>query len=97
VNTAVSGETFNVGCGSRTTLLDVVGHLNELLGTGLQPTQAARRDGDVMHSQADITKAAELLGYRPTSTVREGLASTAEWFAQRPATELATAKERVDV
>ena len=39
------------------------------------------REGDVRHSLADVSRAAELLGYRPATDFREGLASTLEWFA----------------
>jgi UDP-N-acetylglucosamine 4-epimerase len=40
------------------------------------------RAGDVRHSQADIGKAASLLGYAPTHRVAEGLDIAAPWYAQ---------------
>ena len=41
------------------------------------------RDGDVRHSQADITKAKKLLGYRPTHKVRDGLKATVGWYLNK--------------
>ena len=38
------------------------------------------RAGDVMHSQADITKAGRLLGYVPTHRIRLGLEQTVDWY-----------------
>ncbi len=72
-----SGEVINVACGARVTLLELVGHLNRLLGKRLEPAFAPPRPGDVRHSQADLTRSATLLGYRPTVDFAEGLARTA--------------------
>jgi UDP-glucose 4-epimerase len=72
-----SGEVINVACGARVTLLELVEHLNRLLGKRLEPAFAPSRPGDVRHSQADLTRAAALLGYRPTLDFPEGLARTA--------------------
>ena len=75
----VGGEVFNVACGQRYTLLDLVASLNKILGTNIQPTFGDPRPGDVKHSLADISKARELLGYEPAFTFEEGLERTAAW------------------
>ena len=75
----VGGEVFNVACGRRYTLLDLVAALNTILGTSLEPTFGPRREGDVMHSLADIEKARRLLGYEPSTTFEEGLERTVAW------------------
>jgi len=75
------GEAMNVGCGGRISLLALVEVLNELLGSRLEPLFAAPRPGDVRHSEADISKAARLIGYRPRVGLREGLAATVDWLA----------------
>jgi UDP-glucose 4-epimerase len=77
------GEAINVGCGRRTTLIEVVDILNDLLGANLQPVFLSARVGDVRDSEAAISKAKHLLGYRPTVNFREGLASTIQWFAEK--------------
>jgi UDP-glucose 4-epimerase len=53
-----------------------VEELNRLLGTDFEPAHAAPRAGDVRHSQADITRARQDLGYEPTVSFREGLRLT---------------------
>jgi nucleoside-diphosphate-sugar epimerase len=78
-----AGQALNVGCGSRTTLLELVSILNALLETTIVPTFSAPRPGDVKHSHADIDLAERLLGYRPSVTVQAGLARTVRWFAER--------------
>ena len=59
--------------------------INGLLGTNIQPDFLPPRRGDVRHSQADISKARDLLGYRPEVAVTEGLARTVAWFSRREA------------
>jgi hypothetical protein len=59
-------------------VLDLVAHLNHLLGTDLQPLFAAARAGDVRHSQAHISAARRDLGYDPSVSFPEGLRLTLE-------------------
>jgi len=87
-----TGETYNIGCDDRVTLLDVVALLNELLDQNLDPQFGPHREGDVMHSQAAITKSEKLLEYRPHTTFREGLARTVQWFERRSPNELVVGK-----
>jgi UDP-glucose 4-epimerase len=79
----VGGRVYNVACGQRTTLLELVQFLNELLGTAIVPTYTAPRPGDVKHSQADIQRARAELGYRPTTDVPAGLDRCLAWWTQR--------------
>lgn len=72
----VSGETFNVGCGSRITVNELVETLNEKLGTEIDPIYDDPRPGDVRHSTADISKAREQLGYEPTVDFETGIERT---------------------
>ena len=82
----VGGEVFNVACGQRFTLLDLVAALNKILGTSLEPTFGPRRQGDVMHSLADIEKARQLLGYEPSTSFEAGLERTVIWGRVRATT-----------
>ena len=75
-----SGEVFNVACGERTTVNGLVDHLNDILGTDIQPVHDDPRPGDVRHSEADISKARNLLGYEPLVRVRQGLEKTVEYY-----------------
>jgi UDP-glucose 4-epimerase len=70
------GKVYNIGNGRSTTILDLVGHLNRLLGTKVSPQHAPARAGDVRQSEADITRARRDLGYEPAVPFEEGLART---------------------
>ncbi|MHC4959864.1 MAG: NAD-dependent epimerase/dehydratase family protein [Planctomycetota bacterium] len=74
------GELFNIGTGSRITVNGLVNMINGILGKEIQPKYEEARPGDIRHSLADTTKAQEMLGYRPRTTVMDGLASTIEWY-----------------
>jgi nucleoside-diphosphate-sugar epimerase len=80
---AALGNTYNVACGERVSLLELVARINALFGTALEPVHAAPRAGDVKHSLADISLAARDLGYRPAIGLDEGLARTAAWFRKK--------------
>lgn len=79
-------QLYNAAVNARTTLNE----LFEMLRRGLLPfhphLEGAKpiyrdfRPGDVMHSQADISKAERLLGYRPTHTLQQGLGAALAWY-----------------
>jgi UDP-glucose 4-epimerase len=77
---AAVGNVYNVGNGASTTVLDLVKHLNDQLGSKIQPSHGPPRPGDVRHSQADITLARRDLGYEPAVSFVEGLRRTLEWY-----------------
>jgi UDP-glucose 4-epimerase len=77
----VAGRVFNVGTGRQTTVLDLVGALNRLLGTNLVPQHGPVRPGDVRHSRADIARARRELGFAPSVAFEEGLAHTLRWMS----------------
>ena len=75
-----SGEVINVATGGRVSLLEVWEQLCRLTDSTATPQFGPAREGDVRDSQADITKAGRLLGYRPSVPFEDGLARTVEWF-----------------
>jgi UDP-glucose 4-epimerase len=79
---AAVGKVYNIGAGGRTSVLDLVEHLNQLLGTRVEPVFAPARPGDVRHSQADISRARRDLGYEPKVSLVEGLEQTLEAYRQ---------------
>lgn len=79
----LGGEVLNVGCGGRYSLNQLVQFLNELTGQDRRPQYAPSREGDVRHSQADIARTREVLGYAPQVDFRAGLAHTLEWYRQQ--------------
>jgi nucleoside-diphosphate-sugar epimerase len=76
----VTGEAFNVGCGGRKTVNELVDVINELLGTDISPRYDSPRPGDVRHSHADISKSRDLLGYEPATEFSDGLERTIEYY-----------------
>jgi UDP-glucose 4-epimerase len=76
----VAGEAINVGCGDRTSLLELIGLMNDIIGTSIEPEFADPRPGDVRDTEASIDKARDLLGYAPEVDLREGLERTVAWF-----------------
>ena len=75
-----SGEVINVATGGRISLNDLFRTMRELAGGTVEPTYAEARAGDVRDSQADISKAARILGYKPIVSFEDGLAKTLEWY-----------------
>jgi len=69
----VAGEVFNIACGERYTLTDLVASINSLIGKKVEPIFDGTRPGDVKHSLAGIEKAQTLLGFKVVKTFMEGL------------------------
>jgi nucleoside-diphosphate-sugar epimerase len=70
------GEAYNIACGERISLNELVAILAGFAEREVKPAHAAHRPGDIKHSLAGIDKAKQLLGYRPSVPVREGLRRT---------------------
>jgi UDP-N-acetylglucosamine 4-epimerase len=80
-------EVYNVAVGDITTLDALVEHIKSILASHRvryeRPTiYRDFRAGDVRHSQADISKAAQRLGYVPSHRIREGLETAMSWYLQ---------------
>ncbi|MTI51795.1 MAG: Vi polysaccharide biosynthesis UDP-N-acetylglucosaminuronic acid C-4 epimerase TviC [Alcanivorax sp.] len=81
------GEVYNVALSTRTTLNELFAAIREELdgfsiGGTRSPEYRDFRPGDVRHSQADINKARDSLGYIPSHTVAQGLAVAMPWYVQ---------------
>jgi len=77
------GESFNVACGGRISLLDLVETVNKILGKKVNPKFDPPRPGDILHSQADISKAEKLLGWKPRVGFADGIAKTIAWYQRQ--------------
>src|SRR4051794_1781580 len=71
-----SGHAYNIACGGEYSLLDLLEHLREILGASIDPEFTEPRPGDVRHSCADVTAAANELEWRATVGFRDGLERT---------------------
>jgi nucleoside-diphosphate-sugar epimerase len=76
----VSGRAFNVACGGRYSLLDLLDKMKQIIGSDIQPIHEPARAGDVRDSQASIEAAASAFGYRVKVDFDEGLRRTVNWF-----------------
>jgi nucleoside-diphosphate-sugar epimerase len=79
-----AGEVINVATSRRISLNELFAVLKKLTGSSLTPTHGPARAGDVRDSQADISKAQQVLGYRPQVSLEEGLKRTLAWVQTQP-------------
>lgn len=80
-------QVYNVAYNARTSLNELFDYLAKALGNNgvvydKQPVYADFRAGDVRHSQADISKAKQLLGYDPMHNIVQGLEVSMPWYTQ---------------
>ena len=79
-------QVYNIAVGDRTTLAELYGMMRTLLSGRFAhvathaPEYVDFRRGDVRHSQADISKAATLLGYAPTHRINDGMQEAMDWY-----------------
>lgn len=79
----VAGEAFNIAYGGREYLIDVYNSLCKALGKDIKPIFGPNRKGDIKHSNADISKAKEMLGYNPSWSFETGIDAAIEWYKDR--------------
>src|SRR5215831_188974 len=80
---AAAGKFFNVACGGRYTLLDLLSKIKESLKSDIEPVHESPRPGDVRDSQASIDAAKSILGYQVLVDFDEGLRRTVAWYRGR--------------
>lgn len=75
-----AGQAYNIAYGGREFLIDIYHELCKVLGKEIEPIFGPDRPGDIKHSNADIGKARELLGYEPDYDFAKGLSLSIEWY-----------------
>ena len=86
-NKEISGQIVNCACNRKTSLNDLLSLLKKELrelGTEFKdtpPEYLGFRKGDIRHSQANISKAADNLGYAPEYYIEEGLKESIRWYS----------------
>lgn len=76
----VTGAVFNIGGGSRVSVLEVLRVLERLMGKPLRLKHDQIQKGDMRHTYADISRAKEHLGYVPRVSLQEGLQEEIRWL-----------------
>lgn len=88
-------QVYNVAVGDRTTLNDLLGFIKSSLSSGgvqvtANPVFRDFRAGDVLHSQADVSKAINLLGYVPEWRIGDGIAHAMPWYVKNVSSQSAS-------
>ncbi len=78
-----SESTCNVASGVRTSLLELHHAVCAAARRNVEPVFGPARLGDILHSQADIALARQLLGYEASVSLGAGIASTVHWFSDQ--------------
>ena len=76
----VAGNAFNIAYGGRESLLDIYNSLCDALGKKIEPIFGPERKGDIKHSNADISKAINMLEYDPQYNFKAGLKEAIDWY-----------------
>ena len=77
---SAAGEAYNIAYGGREYLNEIYKGLVDALGVDIEPRYGPDRAGDIKHSNADISKAKELLGYDPDWNFERGIKAAIEWY-----------------
>ena len=79
---SAAGEAYNIAYGGREYLNDIYKGLVDALEVDIEPLYGPERAGDIKHSNADISKARELLGYDPDWSFERGIKAAIEWYKE---------------
>ena len=79
----VAGRAYNIGGGSPVSVNGALEQLASIAGRPLDVRRAGRESGDVLHTAADGSRAREELGFRPSTSLSEGLRAEYEWVVER--------------
>ncbi|RAP32578.1 LPS biosynthesis protein WbpP [Candidatus Marinamargulisbacteria bacterium SCGC AG-439-L15] len=79
-HTEAFGKAYNVGCGGRISLNDLIRSMNSIIGVSVDPIYEVPRVGDVRDSQADISLLKEFIGVNHFVDLDEGLKKTVAWY-----------------
>ncbi len=77
---SAAGQAFNIAYGGREYLIDIYWTLVKALGKSVEPLYGPDRKGDIKHSNADISKAKELLGYEGSWSFAMGIEQAIAWY-----------------
>ena len=79
---AADGEVMNVGSTDNIAIETLAEEIRDQLAPDLELEYTEGYDVDADHTHASIDKAADLIGYEPTHTIREGVAAFIEWYRE---------------
>ena len=74
------GEVFNIGGGSRVTLIELLTIMERVIGQPIKKNYVQKAAGDARHTSADVSKAKRILNYIPQVSLEEGLSKQWHWI-----------------
>ena len=77
-----AGQVYNIAYGGRIVLMDIYNYLCKAFDKDIPPVFGNERKGDVKHSNADISKAAKLLNYKPEWSFEKGINEAVKWYVE---------------
>lgn len=77
-----AGQVYNIAYGSREYLIDIYYYLKTSLNKDIEPIFGPDRNGDIKHSNADISKAKQFLGYNPDYSFEDGIKLAIDWYKE---------------
>lgn len=75
-----TGAAYNIGVGESVTIRELARTIVDVTDSDSEIVYTDDREGDIRHSEADITAAETQLGYNPEVSLREGIKRTLDWF-----------------
>jgi len=77
------GKLFNIGTGTETSIQHLYKEMALAVGIDIDPEKEAGRSGEIERSSLDPSLAGKILGWEPTTNLRDGIHSTLEWFESK--------------
>lgn len=77
-----AGQAYNIAYGGREFLIDIYDGLCKALGKNIKPILGPERKGDIKHSNADIGKARQMIGYHPDWSFERGIEEAIQWYKE---------------
>jgi UDP-glucose 4-epimerase len=79
------GEIFNVGSTDNIDILSLAEVVRDELAPGLEVEYEEPREADAEHTHADVARARDVLGYEPSTGIRDGVRRFVEWYEENRA------------
>ena len=79
---AADGEVMNIGSTDNITINELAEHVIAQVDGDLESIYEAEQEADTRHTHADVSKANDLIGYSPSTDIREGVGRFIDWYQQ---------------
>jgi UDP-glucose 4-epimerase len=79
---AADGEMMNIGSTDNISIIELARTIRDTIDPSLDIEFDERHEADAEHTHADVTKAHEIIGYEPTTTIAEGARKFVEWYRE---------------